>query len=106
MSNLKGSKNIITISDPELLPYVIGKDTAHGGYIVYQQVTTSNTKDKQEREYVKTVCYPNSIQNALKAIIREKIKDDGKTEYTSLKEYLYRWEEISKSIANLVPNVE
>jgi hypothetical protein len=106
MAHLKGSKNIITISDPGLFPYVIGKDVAHGGYVVYQQVTTENTKDKEERKYLKTLCYPNSIQNALRAIIREKVKDDNKVEYTSLKEYLHRWEEISKSISNLVPNIE
>lgn len=106
MKDTKTINGIIKISDPGLYPYTIGKDTSHGGYVVYQEVTTTNTKDKEGRTYIKTLSYPNSIQNALKVIIREKVKDGGKTEYTSLKEYVERWEAIYKDISKLVPNIE
>lgn len=102
----KESKSIITITDPKIAPYIIGKDTAHGGYVVYEDVKTDNTKNGETREYLKTICYPSNFQNALKAVIREKMKGTSKHHYNSLEEYVQRWERVNTEIKDLFPNVE
>lgn len=106
MDTKKKSKSVITITDPKIAPYIIGKDTANGGYVVYESVSTDNTQNGNTREYLRTICYPSNFPNALKVVVREKMKDNDKSSYTSLEEYVSRWEKVNQEIKNLFPNVQ
>jgi len=88
------------IEDPALEPYFI-TNSQSGGYTIYERVT----KGKDGKAYLRTVSYPSTFNHALKIIAKEKLNCNEQSHYTTLKEYVAKWEQITKSIetATLMP---
>lgn len=81
------------IEDPALEPFFIATSKV-GGYTIYEKVT----KGKDSKEYLRTVCYPSTFNYALKQIAKEKLHAGEGEVFTSIKQYVDRWEQITKSI--------
>lgn len=81
------------IEDAVLEPYFIVNSTS-GGYTVYERVN----RGKEGKPYLRSVCYPSTFNHALKVIAREKLNTGETTYYTSIKEYISKWESITESI--------
>ena len=83
------------IEDPTLDPYFIVNSTS-GGYTVFERVN----RGKDDRAYLRSVCYPSTFNHALKVIAKEKLNTGETTYYSSIQEYISKWESITKSIEN------
>lgn len=83
------------IQDPVMEPFFISKSQS-GGYTVYERVV----KGENNTEYIKTICYPGTFNHALKSVAREKL-NSGETNIYNLKEYVSRWENISKEMLSM-----
>ena len=81
------------IEDKTLEPYFIVNSTS-GGYTVFEKVS----RGKDDRAYLRSVCYPSTFNHALKVIAKEKLNTGETTYYSSIKEYISKWESITKSI--------
>jgi hypothetical protein len=81
------------IEDPILEPYFIVNATS-GGYTVFERVN----RGKDDRAYLRSVCYPSTFNYALKVIAKEKLNTGETTYYSSIQEYISKWESITKSI--------
>lgn len=81
------------IEDAVLEPYFIVNSTS-GGYTVYERVN----RGKEGKPYLRSVCYPSTFNHALKVIAKEKLNTGETTYYTSIKEYISKWESITESI--------
>lgn len=83
------------IEDSTLEPYFIVNSTS-GGYTVFERVN----RGKDDRAYLRSVCYPSTFNHALKVIAKEKLNTSENNHYTSIQEYISKWESITKSIEN------
>ena len=83
------------IADPVMEPFFIAKSQS-GGYTVYERVV----KGEKNTEYIKTVCYPSTFNSALKRVANEKL-NNGESNIYNLKEYVTRWEDISKKMLSI-----
>lgn len=83
------------ITDPVMEPFFIAKSQS-GGYTVYERVI----KGEKSTEYIKTVCYPSTFNSALKRVANEKL-NNGESNIYNLKEYVTRWEDISKKMLSV-----
>jgi len=88
------------IQDPILEPFFIATSKV-GGYTVYERVN----KGKDNKSYLRTVCYPSTFNYALKQIAKEKLNAGEGQLFSSIQEYVTKWEEITQSIesATLMP---
>jgi len=83
------------IEDSTLEPYFI-VNSSSGGYTVFEKVN----RGKDDRAYLRSVCYPSTFNHALKVIAKEKLNTSENNHYTSIQEYISKWESITKSIEN------
>ena len=81
------------IEDSVLDPYFIVNSTS-GGYTVFEKVN----RGKDDRAYLRSVCYPSTFNHALKVIAREKLNTGETTYYSSIQEYINKWQSITKTI--------
>ena len=88
------------IEDPALEPFFITTSQS-GGYTIYERVK----KGKDDKPYLRTVSYPSTFNYALKVIAKEKLNCNEQSHYTSIKDYVEKWESITKAIetATLMP---
>lgn len=84
------------IQDPVMEPFFITRSQT-GGYVVYERVTKGDNKT----EYIKTHGYPSTFNSALKMVAKQKLNSGDKAIYTSLKEYVNRWEAIQKEMESM-----
>ncbi len=97
----ESTSSITIIRDPKIEPYYIGKDAYC--YTVYQLVTpdTKYTENNQPgKDYSKPIGHYSSFGSCLKTIARNKIND--KKSYSSIKEYIERFEQIQNEIKTLL----
>ena len=90
-------KDDIIIEDPLLEPFFI-TSTPLAGYTVYERVEKKSNK----KNYIRLVSYPSKFTNALRRIAKELLDSGDKKKYTSVTEYLRKWEEINKRMESLV----
>ena len=83
------------ISDPALEPFFITRSQT-GGFTLYERVV----KGENNTEYIKNISYPSNFGNALRAIAREKLNEEGKT--YDLKSYVERWEDVKNSLTSIL----
>lgn len=83
------------IEDPVLEPFFI-TNSQNGGYTVYERIEKSSNK----KTYIRTVGYPSTFNHALKIVAKEKLNLGEKSKFTTIKEYVDKWESITKSIEN------
>ena len=82
------------ITDPFMAPYYIGKDTHC--YTVYEVVTPQEKyleKGSEGKDYEKPLGHYSSFSSALQKIAKEKLHNE-KDHYTSIQEYIKRWDEL------------
>ena len=85
------------IEDTVLEPFFI-TNSQTGGYTVYERVS----RGKENKEYLRTVAYPSTFDNALRIVAREKLHSGDKKNYTSIKDCMERWRGITDSIKEAV----
>lgn len=83
----------IVIEDATLEPFFI-TNSSSGGYTVYERVN----RGKDDKAYLRSVCYPSTFNHALKVIAKEKLSTGDTNYYGSIQEYVSKWESITKSI--------
>ena len=83
----------VVIEDQTLEPFFI-TNSSSGGYTVYERVN----RGKDNRAYLRSVCYPSTFNHALKIIAKEKLSTGETTHYSSLNEYILKWESITNAI--------
>ena len=83
------------IEDTVMEPFFITR-SPNNGYTVYERVI----KGENNTEYIKNISYPSNFGNALKAIAREKLNEEGKT--YDLKSYIERWETVKDSLISIL----
>ena len=90
------------ITDPRMVPYYIGKDTYC--YTVYEVVTPQEKyleKGSEGKDYEKPVSHHSDFGSALKRVMKEKLNRE-KGHYTSIKEYIERWDELRKELKEII----
>jgi hypothetical protein len=90
------------ITDPKMEPYYIGKDTYC--YTVYEVVTPQEKyleKNSEGKDYEKPVSHHSDFGSALKRVMKEKLNRE-KGHYTSIKEYIERWDELKKELKEII----
>ena len=86
----------IIISDPVMEPFFITKSQT-GGYVVYEKVV----RGEKDNEYFKTISYPATFNHALKAVASEKLNAGETKHFTSIREYVQKWETIQTDFRTL-----
>lgn len=81
------------IEDKALEPFFI-TNSSSGGYTVYERVN----RGKDDKAYLRSVCYPSTFNHALKVIAKEKLSTGETNHYSSINEYVSKWESITKAI--------
>ncbi len=90
------------ITDPKMEPYYIGKDTYC--YTVYEIVTPQEKyleKGSEGKDYEKPVSHHSDFGSALNRVLKEKLNNE-KGHYTSIKEYLERWDKLRIELKELI----
>ena len=90
------------ITDPKMEPYYIGKDTYC--YTVYEVVTPQEKyleKNSEGKDYEKPVSHHSDFGSALKRVMKEKLNRE-KGHYTSIKEYIERWDKLRKELKEII----
>jgi hypothetical protein len=85
------------IQDPAMEPLFITKSSAIGGFTVYERVN----RGKDEKSYLRTVCYPSSFNSALKTVAKELLNHSEKKQYNTVKEYIQSWNEIEEKMKTI-----
>jgi hypothetical protein len=84
------------IEDPAMEPYFITQSST-GGFTVYERVN----RGKNDKAYLRTVCYPSTFNYALKAVSKELMTFNEKKHYKTVQEYLNTWDSIEKSMKSI-----
>ena len=82
------------ITDPSMEPYFIGKDTHC--YTVYEVVTPQEKyleKGSEGKDYEKPLGHFGTFGSALYKVAKLKLHNE-KDHYTSIQEYVKRWDEL------------
>lgn len=77
------------IEDPIMEPFFITHSTS-GGYTVFEKVN----RGKEDRAYLRTVCYPSTFNYALKAVAKQLLNFGENKHFSTIKEYIEEWETI------------
>jgi len=92
-------KEDIIIEDPAMEPFFITKaKSGAGGFTVFERVI----KGEKNTAYIRTVCYPSTFTGALKTVARELLNSGEKVRYTSVKEYMQKWDAITTRMEHIV----
>ena len=92
-------KEDIIIEDPAMEPFFISKaKTGAGGFTVFERVI----KGENNTAYIRTVCYPSSFNGALRTLAKELLNSGEKTRYSSVKEYMQKWDAITTRMEHIV----
>ena len=84
------------IEDSVMEPYFITHSSS-GGYTVYEKVN----RGKDEKAYLRTVCYPASFNHALKAVSKELLNFNENKHFKTIKEYIETWNSIEQSMKTM-----
>ena len=87
-------KNKTAIMDENLEPYFITKNT-HGGYNVCVDINTTGTP------YVDVISHPSTLGSAVRVILNKK-KGDEKVHYSSIKEYVKKYDDTLAEIRSVL----
>ena len=84
------------IEDPIMEPFFITKSSS-GGYTVYERVN----RGKDDKSYLRTVCYPSTFNYAIRAVSKELLNTAEKKHFTSIKEYINTWNEVQEKMRTM-----
>ena len=89
------------IRDPLLEPYFIGKDAYC--YTAYEVITPQKKyleKGSLGKDYEKPIGHYSDFGNALEAIMKHRLNEKN-GEYSSIQEYLDKWDKIKENLNNI-----
>jgi hypothetical protein len=97
---------LCTIKDPAMEPFYIVKD-ATNFTVIERFVSTRGFGGKEAtgKQQERVVGYYSSFSNALNCIAKQKFYLN-KGEYSSIKEYIFTWNEVKNGIDNLLKSIE
>jgi len=84
------------IEDPKMEPFFITHSKS-GGYAVYEKVN----RGKNDKAYLRTVCYPSTFNYALKAVAKELLNFGENKHFSTIKEYIEEWNALEKSMQTM-----
>ena len=84
------------IEDPIMEPFFITKSSS-GGYTVYERVN----RGKDDKPYLRTVCYPSTFNYALRAVSKELLNFGSNKHFSTIKEYIAEWNSIEQSMKTM-----
>lgn len=84
------------IEDPIMEPFFITHSSS-GGYTVYERVN----RGKDDKAYLRTVCYPSTFNYALRAVSKELLNLSGNKHYRTIKEYINVWNSIQENMKTM-----
>ena len=84
------------IEDPAMEPFFITNSTS-GGFTVYERVN----RGKDDKAYLRSVCYPSSFNSALRTVAKELLNYSSKKQYNTVKEYISTWNDIEERMKAL-----
>ena len=84
------------IEDPIMEPFFITHSSS-GGYTVYERVN----RGKDDKAYLRTVCYPATFNYALKAVSKELLNFNENKHFKTIKEYIETWNSIEQSMKTM-----
>ena len=85
------------VEDPLMEPFFISKSQS-GGFTVFERVL----RGKDNKPYIKTVCYPSTFTSALKKVSLELLHAVPGKNYSSIKSYIKEWQTITGRLTNLM----
>jgi hypothetical protein len=92
-------KEDILIEDPAMEPFFISKaKSGAGGFTVFERVI----KGANDTAYIRTVCYPSTFTSALRTVAKELLNSGEQTKYSSVKEYMQKWDAITTKMEHIV----
>lgn len=92
-------KDDIIIEDAAMEPFFISKaKSGAGGFTVFERVI----KGENNTHYIRTVCYPSTFTSALRTVAKELLNSGEKTKFTSVKEYMQKWDAITTRMEHIV----
>ena len=97
---------LCTIKDPTMEPFYIVKD-ATNFTVIEKSVSTRGFGGKEAtgKEQEKIVGYYSSFSNALNCIAKQKFYQN-QGEYSTIKEYIFTWNEVKNGLDNLLKSIE
>ena len=84
------------IEDPVMEPFFITHSSS-GGYTVYERVN----RGKDDKAYLRTVCYPSTFNYALRAVAKELLNFGGTKHFSTVKEYIDEWNSIQEKMESI-----
>ena len=81
------------IEDPVMEPFFITHSPS-GGYTVYERVN----RGKDDKAYLRTVCYPATFNYALKAVAKELLNVNDVKHFKTVKDYIETWNSIEQKM--------
>lgn len=84
------------IEDPMMEPFFITHSKS-GGYAVYEKVN----RGKNDKAYLRNVCYPSTFNYALRAISKELLNFGENKHFNTIKEYIEEWNSIEQSMKTM-----
>jgi hypothetical protein len=84
------------IEDPIMEPFFITHSSS-GGYTVYERVN----RGKDDKAYLRTVCYPASFNYALRAVSKELLSFHETKHFKTIKEYVDTWSSIEQKMRTM-----
>jgi hypothetical protein len=84
------------IEDPAMEPFFI-TNSSSGGFTVYERVN----RGKDDKAYLRSVCYPSSFNSALRIVAKELLNYSNKKQYNTVKEYISTWNDIEERMKTL-----
>ncbi len=90
-------KDDVLIEDSVMEPFFITKSKS-GGFTVFERVV----KGEKNTAYIRTVCYPSTFTHALKTVAKELLNSGEKTHFTSVRDYIKKWEDINEKMNQII----
>jgi hypothetical protein len=84
------------IEDPIMEPFFITHSPS-GGYTVYERVN----RGKDDKAYLRTVCYPATFNHALKTVSKELLNFNENKHFKTIKEYIETWNSIEQKMRTM-----
>lgn len=84
------------IEDPIMEPFFITHSKS-GGYTVFEKVN----RGKEDRAYLRTVCYPATFNYALRAVAKQLLNFGENKHFGTIKEYIEQWNAIEQSMKTM-----
>ena len=78
--------------------FISKEKSGAGGFTVFERVI----KGANDTAYIRTVSYPSTFNGALRTVAKELLNSGEKVKFTSVKEYMQKWDAITTRMEHIV----